>query len=152
MPVNINIKTKIIINGKEYSSPDELPPELRKADDQALANRENSPQIQITGSSKATFNGQTYTNRDTMPDEARRIYDSAMEVIDKNHSGIPDSLQTGGNAVLPSAGKSTPMSPLPAQQSPISPDRPGQGRTIITAVVILVVLLAVALFYFGFIR
>jgi len=34
MPVNINVKTKILINGKEYSSADELPPELRKAYDQ----------------------------------------------------------------------------------------------------------------------
>ena len=152
MPVTINIKSKIIVNGKEYSSPDELPLELRKAYDQALANRDNSQQMQITGSSKITFNGHTYPNREAMPDEERLIYDSAMEAIDRNHDGIPDSLQMGKNAVLPSAGTSTPISPLPDQQSPISPDRPGQGRTFITVVAILVLLLAVALFYFGFIR
>ena len=152
MPVTINIKRKIIINGKEYSSPDELPPDLRKAYDQALANRESSQQMQITGSSKVTFNGHTYPDREAMPDEERVIYDRAMEVIDKDHDGLPDSLQMGKNVVLPSAGTSTPISPLPDQQSPISPDRPGQGRTFITVVAILVVLLAVALFYFGFIR
>lgn len=152
IPININVKNKIIINGKECSSPDELPPELRKAYDHSPAIRANSPQMQITGSSKVTFNGQTYNDHDAMPDEVRRIYDSAMEVIDRNHDGIPDSLQTGENAVLPSGGASTPMSPLPAQQRPISPDRPGQRRIIITVVVIPVVLLAIALFYFGFIR
>ena len=108
--------------------------------------------MQITGSSKVTFNGQTYNNHDAMPDEVRRIYDSAIEANDRNHDGIPDSLQTGENAVLSSTGASTPMSPLPAQQSPISPDRPGQRRIIITVVAILIVLLAIALFYFGSIR
>jgi len=152
MPVNIDVKTKLVINGKEYSSPDELPPEMRKVYDLALANRGSSPQIQITGSSKVTFNGKTFDNREAMPDDARQSYDRAMEAIDSNQDGIPDSLQAGENAVLSSAGTSTPMSPLPAQPSPISPDRPGQGKAILCAVVILIVFLAVALFYFGFIR
>ena len=152
MPVNINVKTKIIISGNEYSSSDELSPELRKAYDQTLANRVNSPQMQITGSSKIIFNGQTHNNRDAMPAEARSILDSATAAIDGNHDDIPDSLQTGENAVLPSPPTPTPISPLPAQPSPISPERPTHWRTIITLVATLVVLLTAVLIYFGFIR
>jgi hypothetical protein len=145
MPLNINVKTKIIINGKEYNSQDELPPELRKVYDQALANRSASQQMQITSGSKITFNGQTYNNREEMPEEVRRIYDSAVDAIDKNHDGIPDALQKGGLEVLPTPGTSTPMAPLPAQQSPISPDRSDQWRTIITVMVSLFLLLVAAL-------
>ena len=152
MPVNINVKTKITINEKEYSSLDELPPKLRKVYDQALANQADSPQMQINGSSKVTFNGKTYNNRDAIPVDARSILDSTMAAIDRIHDGIPDSLQTSENAVLLPPGTPTPISPLPAQPSPISPDRPTQGRTIITLVAILVVLLVVALLYFGSIR
>jgi hypothetical protein len=75
-----------------------------------------------------------------------------MEAIDGNHDDIPDSLQTGENAVFPSPPTPTPISPLPAQPSPISPERPTHWITIITLVATLVVLLTAALIYFGFIR
>jgi len=152
MPANINVKTKIIFNGKEYGSPDELPPEQRKSYDQAIANRSAYPQMHISGISKVTFNGQTYNSRDEMPEEVRRIYDNAMEALDKNHDGIPDALQKGGQAVLPTSGTSTPIAPLPAQQSPISLDQSINWRVIVTVMVILLVLLAAALFYLRFSR
>ena len=145
MPVKINVKTKIIFNGKEYSSPDELPPELRKAYDQALANRSASQQMQITTSSKVTFNGQTYNSADEMPAEARQFYDKMMEAVDKNHDGIPDTLETDDQSALPTTGTSTPMAPLPAQQSPIRADQPGRWTIIVSVLVILVLLLVTML-------
>jgi hypothetical protein len=152
MPVNINLRTKIIINGKEYSSPDELPPELRKAYDQALAERVNSAQMKITSSSKFTYNGQTYNSREDIPEEARHLYDAAMETIDKDHDGIPDPLQISQPGNLADAGTSTPMAPLPAQQSPITPDRPGSSRAVTVIFLVLIILLAVAFLYFRFSR
>lgn len=150
MPANINVKTKIIVNGKEYGSPDELPPELRKSYDQAIANKSAYPQMHITGNSKVTFNGQTYNSRDEMPEEVRHIYDNAMDALDKDHGGIPDAPQTGEPAVPPTTGTSAPIAPLPAQQSPISPDQSVNWKTIVTVMVILLVLLAAALVYLRF--
>jgi len=37
MTVNINFKHKIVVNGREYASPGELPPDLRRAYEAALA-------------------------------------------------------------------------------------------------------------------
>jgi len=150
MPIKINVKTKIIVNGKEYGSPDELPPELRKSYDQAILNKSAYPQMHIAGNSKVTFNGQTYNSRDEMPEEVRLIYDHAVEALDKDHDGIPDALQTGEQVVPPTTETSTPIEPLPAQPSPISPDRSVNWRTIVTVMVILLVLLAAALFYLKF--
>ena len=42
MPINFNVKTKIKINGKEYNSPEEMPPDIRSLYEKAMANREGS--------------------------------------------------------------------------------------------------------------
>jgi hypothetical protein len=41
MPINFNVKTKIKVNGKEYNSPEEMPPDVRSLYDKAMANRQS---------------------------------------------------------------------------------------------------------------
>jgi hypothetical protein len=48
MAVKINLKTRIIYQGKEYATPEELPPEARRAYEQALAEQGSSPQVKVT--------------------------------------------------------------------------------------------------------
>ena len=118
MPMNINIKKKIVINGKEYASPEEVPPELRQVYEQALVRQGNSPQVHISTSSKFTINGQTYNSVDEMPEEARKLYESMMSRVDKNQDGIPDVLQNGQLASL-GAEPSAPLAGGPAQNAPV---------------------------------
>ena len=105
MPINFNVKTKIKINGKEYNSPEEMPPDVRSLFEKAMANRgSSSANNQGNTNSKITFNGQTFNNVDEMPVDVRRIYESVMTAVDKNGDGIPDSIQVaGGTTFEPSA-------------------------------------------------
>lgn len=56
------LKTKIVFNGQEFSSPDDMPPDIRKAYDQVMsgmladANQNNIPDI-IEGGGSSVFTG-----------------------------------------------------------------------------------------------
>jgi hypothetical protein len=52
MSVNVNVRRKINVNGKEYASVDELPPDVRALYDSAMA----SPNKKVTVK-KITING-----------------------------------------------------------------------------------------------
>jgi hypothetical protein len=146
MPVKINLKTKIIYQGKEYATPEELPPEARQAYEQALAGQGTSPQVKVTtNGSKITLNGQTYNSLDEMPEEARRIYESVMAEVDKNQDGIPDALQTSGQASFPVAGSPAPSAPLIPQANVISPANTNKRLLVVSGVVILILFLIAAL-------
>jgi len=94
MPMNFNLKTKIKVNGKEYNSIEELPPDVRSAYEKAIASLQSSASMPAVNSfSQITFNGQTFNNPDEMPEDIRRIYDSVMSAVDKNGDELPGSIQ-----------------------------------------------------------
>lgn len=74
--VSITLKTSIRYNGKEYSSPAELPPEIRLAYEKALHE----------GAVKKKFviNGQKFESEDAMSPDVRRLCDDMMSVIENN--------------------------------------------------------------------
>ena len=74
--VSITLKSKIRYNGKEYSSPAELPPDVRMAYEKALHE----------GPVKKKFvvNGQSFANEDAMPADLRKLCDDVMSVIENN--------------------------------------------------------------------
>src|SRR6266480_3548882 len=86
--VSIILKSKIRYNGKEYSSPSELPPEVRAAYEKALH-----------GAAVQTFvlNGEQFANEDAMPADVRKLCDDVMGVIENN-----------GEVTIPN-GKSEPL-------------------------------------------
>lgn len=69
---NIDIKRKIRINGKDYNSEDQVPPELRQTIHDALLSS-GTP-----GHRKIVINGVPYENTESMPPDIRQIYDQAM--------------------------------------------------------------------------
>jgi len=140
MPINFNVKTKIKINGKEYNSPEEMPPDIRSLYEKAMANREgSSANIQGTTNSKIVFNGQTFNNLDEMPADVRRIYDSVITALDKNGGGIPETLRSdGGSTFQPSA-------PLLPTQSRVTTSSKATSRSIIWIVTILIALLLIGM-------
>ena len=87
--VSITLKTKIRYNGQEYSSPAELPPEVRAAYEKAL----HDP-----AAKKFTFiNGQKFASEAEMPADVRKLCDDVMGVIENN-----------GEVTIPN-GKSEPL-------------------------------------------
>jgi hypothetical protein len=86
--VSITLKSKIRYNGQEYSSPSELPPEVRVAYEKALH-----------GAAVKTFvfNGEQFANEDAMPADVRKLCDDVMGVIENN-----------GEVTIPN-GKSEPL-------------------------------------------
>jgi hypothetical protein len=87
--VSITLKSKIRYNGQEYSSPAELPPEVRIAYEKALHDG--------AVKKKFVFNGEPFANEDAMPADVRKLCDDVMGVIENN-----------GEVTLPN-GKSEPL-------------------------------------------
>jgi hypothetical protein len=88
--VSITLKRKIRYNGREYSSPAELPPEVRMAYEKALHGG--------AVKKKFLFNGKTFANEDAMPSDIRKLYDDVMSVIENN-----------GEVTIPNGKKSEPL-------------------------------------------
>src|SRR5438552_18814185 len=89
--MSVTVKSKIRYNGQEYTSPAELPPEVRAAYEKALHG----------GSVKTrfVFNGQQFANQEAMPADVRKLCDDVMGVIENNGevtipNGEPEPLLT----------------------------------------------------------
>jgi hypothetical protein len=138
MPIKVNVKTKIIINGKEYASPEEMPADIWAKYEQALAKRSATPNSSGTMTSKITLNGQSYDSVDQMPEDVRQLYKSVMATVDKNDDGIPDLLQKDQQGSL------EPSPPfLPKQDNVISSSK--MDNRVWIAVIGMVVLVLVGL-------
>ena len=143
MPIKINVKTKIKINGKEYNSPEEMPPDIRNLYAKAMANRgSSSANIQGTTNSKIVFNGQTFNSLDEMPADVRGIYDSVITALDKNGDGIPDSLPSDGGSTFQPSG------PLLPTQSRVTGSSNGTSRVVIWIVTLLFALMLIGMILF----
>ena len=89
LAVSITLKTKIRYNGQEYSSPAELPPDVRVAYEEALHDG--------AVKKKFVFNGEQFASGEALPADVRKLCDDVMGVIENN-----------GEVTLPN-GKSEPL-------------------------------------------
>ncbi len=92
MGIDVNVTRKFVINGKEYHSLDEVPPDVRDAVKKAL----ESPTGPVRLHTNIAFNGRQYDNADAAPDGVREIYEAAMQCIGSG-KGSP----SGDSAALP---------------------------------------------------
>src|SRR5207244_5782903 len=90
LAVSITLKSKIRYNGQEYSSPAELPPDVRMAYEKAL--HEGAVK------KKFVFNGEQFANEEAMPADVRKLCDDVMGVIENN-----------GEVTIPNGEKSEPL-------------------------------------------
>lgn len=72
LKTNLSIKKKIVVNGHEYGSVEELPDDLRQAYNRAMS---TVPEL---SKAKIVFNGREYGSKEEMPSEVRSIYEIAM--------------------------------------------------------------------------
>jgi hypothetical protein len=74
--VSLTLKSKIRYNGQEYSSPAELPADVRMAYEKAL----HEGPIE----KKFVVNGEHFANEDAMPADLRKLCEDVMGVIENN--------------------------------------------------------------------
>lgn len=135
------VRTKVIINGTEYPSLEDVPPRQRALYERAVeAAQQGEAEHQVIESSgvlrggllgglrKIVINGKAYDSVDQIPDDWRDLYLSAMQGLDRDANGIPDMLDEHLVAVRrppsPAAG--------PDNVVPGSPKaEPGAGRWLL---------------------
>ena len=107
MKVNFDVKRKFIVNGEEYNSVEEMPPELRAAYEKAVRSgaglRIEKPQVSVQA--KIVFNGREYDSLEAMPADVRRVYQSVMKTVETGQAS-PDLLSAtlGDEASFPRQG------------------------------------------------
>ncbi|HEV2965840.1 MAG TPA: hypothetical protein VGW97_02930 [Chthoniobacterales bacterium] len=74
--MSATLKSKIRYNGKEYSSPAELPPDVRMAYEEAL--RDGAVKKRFT------INGQKFASDGAMPSDIRKLCEDVMSLIENN--------------------------------------------------------------------
>lgn len=152
------MNVKITFNGKQFSSTDDMPPDVRAAYDRAMAALKGGniggikPTVNVSFKTNVKFvhEGKTYSSLDEMPPEVRGKYQAAIQTIDKDSDGIPDFLESG----VPSAtgeGLPTPSTieqstfPVTDQPPVISSDWPTPRLWLAIGVVGMLVILMVLL-------
>jgi len=124
MNVNVNVKRKFKINGKEYNSIDEMPPDIRNAFEKAMASQSGSGQ-QInpaTMQTKIIFNGTEYQSIDAMPQDVRQLYEKVLKAAEtgtapanvitaSDLSSMPTGPKNYGNTSMENMGKPTKIEP-----------------------------------------
>ena len=153
--------TRITFNGREYDSPEAMPPEVRAGYDRAMAMLKNggkgtraNPRLNINMSTnvRIVHDGKTYNSPDEMPPELRAKCATAMHQVDEDDNGTPDFLEGKSSSktdpqrasMQPSPFEPPPSLVPPSLQPPvIQPDRSSVRLIVIAGLIILLLLLAV---------
>jgi hypothetical protein len=86
MGISVNVKWKFKVNGKEYSSVEEMPADVREAYEKARGTSR-------IASTRFVFNGQAYESVEVMPDDVRRVYDKVITAAETGK--IPAEVLSG---------------------------------------------------------
>jgi hypothetical protein len=138
MGVTLNVKRKFIVNGKEYNSLEEMPPDLRQAYAKAVSSgsgvRIQRPQVRVE--TKIVFNGKEYDSLGAMPADIRRVYQSVMKSVERGEAS-PELLSAalGDGSTPPRQGQATHTSIDISK--PIEPVSAFSPRWIIAALVLI---------------
>ncbi len=77
MKINVNVKRKFRINGKEYGSLEEMPEDVRAIVQKTMDDPGALSGVTHREPSKIVFNGVEYDSVDDMPTYARNLYEQA---------------------------------------------------------------------------
>jgi hypothetical protein len=81
MNININVKRKFTINGKEYYSIEEMPDDIREIFKKTIGSQSGlGHEIGHTAvRTKIYFNGTEYDNIDAIPQDVRQLYENVLK-------------------------------------------------------------------------
>ena len=83
-PVKFNFKAKILVNGKEYASAEEMPAKIREAYARAVGDTSvlrSGARLAAKLNARITFNGVEYNSPNEMPAEERRLYQDTLAAL-----------------------------------------------------------------------
>jgi hypothetical protein len=83
-PVNFNLRARIRVNGKEYTSAEEMPAKVREAYARAIGDTpvlRSGARIATKLNAKIVFNGVEYNSPSEMPVAERRLYQDALAAL-----------------------------------------------------------------------
>jgi hypothetical protein len=149
--MNVNVKHKFKINGKEYNSIEEMPPDIQNAFRKAMASQTGSGQQAnpVTMQTKIIFNGTEYKSIDAMPQDVRQLYEKVLKAAEtgaapaniitaSDISGMPTGSKTYGNTNMGNMGKPTKIEPAVFSQ-----------RTLIIGIVLISIIILLYFFFQG---
>ena len=150
--------SKIIFNGQEYSSVDEMPAAVRRAYERVmgmLADRDGDGVPDAVRESDGTFtadvinkivvNGREYGGLDEMPPDVRRMYEMAMSAQRDGRSGSTFVVESGEDEIVATGGISW-QTGKPRKIPRITQgmmDEPSQDPRLALATVVIVALVVV---------
>ncbi len=108
------MESKIVFNGREYASVNDMPPDVREAYERitktfADSDGDGVPDViehlsgdtVSTTTSKIVVNGREYASVDEMPSDVRQIYERMMNMrVDSDGDGVPDVFEGKGASVV----------------------------------------------------
>ena len=158
---------QIIFNGKSYNSVEEMPAQERQAFEQMQqifvdANGNGIPDfmegdmfknVMAAASNNVTYNGQVYNNLDDIPSDVREKIQTALEKIKQLGlvANVPD-LRVKPSTASPALDLAfQPSKPL-IQQEPAIQDGDGKNWMIIVGFLGAILMCAVAIAFFAFLR
>jgi hypothetical protein len=107
MSIKVTFDRKLVVNGKEFNSIDELPENIRQACENAVSGFSGRPTHASVIKTDIVFNGKQYTSIDAMPQDDRYAYHQALkaaglnELSDGNIPGQPIHLNGSRNGASP---------------------------------------------------
>lgn len=105
--VNIKANTRVLINGKEYGSVDEMPADVRQTYGRAVAALKGQQgSVGTRSTSRIIFNNRTYDSVEDMPPDVRQAYEDLMAMAGSRRSGNAGLLEIGGPETGQQAGVS----------------------------------------------
>lgn len=100
MSLKLAVKTRFVVNSREYHGVEEMPPDVRAAYEKAMAPGAAGP------TSAIIFNGQRYDSPEAMPPEARRLYDAALASLARATTAAPAMPHEAPDGAIEPAGGS----------------------------------------------
>ncbi len=99
METKIKVTTKIRCNGQEYASGEDMPADVRRAYEQAMASLKDSSGVQGGKTTKILLNGREYGSAEEMPTDVRQLYERAIGSVAAN-GGAGSGNRSGSRTVL----------------------------------------------------
>jgi hypothetical protein len=100
MGIEVNVTREFVINGKQYHSLEEVPPDIRQAIEETL--RSPGAQTGTAGNqARISVNGRPYDGVDAMPGGVREIYAVAMQCIGSGPGSRAGKPATSPKPIVP---------------------------------------------------
>lgn len=142
----IALRTKIRVNGKEYTSVDDMPADVRAAHERALATMRGATPAALLGKAATVsyttiaFEGKEYHSLDEMPVEVHQRYQEVVvAALESGSSALPSAATVPGQQPQRGDGAPRPESLMAA--GALRAESTG-SRLLVAAVVIAALLLA----------